>query len=69
MSTESCSTFLTTAQFAQRIGIRKTTAAGWRSRGVGPKFVRLSRRCVRYDSTAVDAWIAARERATVSTLS
>jgi predicted DNA-binding transcriptional regulator AlpA len=37
------------------------TMEGMRSRGVGPKFVRLSARCVRYRWSDVQAWLETRE--------
>jgi len=43
-----------------RLGLSVRTLRNWRVKGIGPKFVRLSRRAVRYAPADVDAWIAAR---------
>ncbi len=45
---------------AARLGLSVRTLRNWRVRGVGPRFIRLSRRAVRYAPADVDAWIAAR---------
>ena len=41
-------------------GIAQSTLRNWRCQGRGPRFIRVSRRCVRYARDEVDAWIAAR---------
>ena len=45
---------------AARLGLSVRTLRNWRVRGVGPRFIRLSRRAVRYAQADVDAWLAAR---------
>jgi predicted DNA-binding transcriptional regulator AlpA len=41
------------------IGASIATLQGWRYRGRGPKFVKISRKMVRYRRGDVDAWISA----------
>ena len=43
---------------ARRIGVLPHTLQSWRSRGTGPRFVKLSARAVRYDVRDIDAWLA-----------
>jgi len=42
------------------LNISPATLRNWRVQGLGPPFLRLSRRCVRYRSDDVDAWLAGR---------
>jgi hypothetical protein len=48
------------SQAALALGVAEGTLAGWRQRGFGPKFVRLSCRSVRYDPVELRRWLAAR---------
>jgi predicted DNA-binding transcriptional regulator AlpA len=43
---------------ATRPNLSVKTLRGWRRRGEGPPFLRLGRRSVRYELTAVDKWLA-----------
>lgn len=36
------------ASAAEFLKVSTATVAGWRSKGVGPRFIRFSSRCVRY---------------------
>jgi predicted DNA-binding transcriptional regulator AlpA len=49
---KSCRTNITgalnTAEAAEMLGIRPSTLRGWKSRRIGPPFIQLSPRCVRY---------------------
>ena len=45
------------------LGLTARTLQQWRRDGVGPAYVRVSSRCVRYDVQVLDAWMAARVRA------
>jgi len=45
---------------ADYLGIAPQTLAHWRVRGTGPKFVHLTRRCVRYSETALREWVEKR---------
>ena len=38
------------------LGVEQKTIQKWRQTGDGPKFVRLSKRCVRYSRTALIEW-------------
>ena len=44
---------------AEYIGVSPRTLEKWTQQGEVP-FVRISRRCVRYDLRAIDAWMAER---------
>lgn len=49
----------TSAEVATFLGVTATTLRGWRARGCGPAFARLSPRIVRYRSSDVVAWVKA----------
>lgn len=49
------------AEVAAHLQIPEKTLAEWRSRGVGPKYMRISR-YVRYRWRDVDEWLASRVR-------
>lgn len=49
-------------QVAHLLGVELSTIIRWRREHIGPDFVRLGHRTVRYRRSAVDAFIAARER-------
>lgn len=53
---------LSTNEVARLLGLEPRTLRAWRSRGIGPDFVRLSRQCVRYRQTDVSKYIDARAR-------
>ncbi len=38
------------------LGIQPRTLQQWRQRGVGPKYLAISRRCVKYRFCDLDAW-------------
>ncbi len=38
---------------AERFGVTTNTLAIWRHKGTGPKYVKLSRRCIRYRESAL----------------
>jgi hypothetical protein len=42
------------------LNMSPATLRNWRVNGLGPMFVRLSRRCIRYRPADVDAWLVAR---------
>lgn len=52
---------VTAADAAKVTGVPPATLATWRSRGGGPKFLKLGR-VVRYRRRALYEWMAARER-------
>lgn len=47
---------LTTQEVADLLNVRRTTLEAWRSRGGGPKFMKLGR-VVRYRRRDVDQWL------------
>lgn len=48
---------LTTNQLASLLGLKAETLARWRSLRIGPRFVRISPRCLRYRSSDISAWL------------
>lgn len=50
----------TPRQAAEYIGMSDSTLRGWRAKGKGPRFYRVSERLIRYRVKDVDAWIEAR---------
>ena len=60
MTTDS---ILDTTEAARYTGLKKATLDQWRSRGEGPKFVKLGR-AVRYRRADLDAWIESRVQTT-----
>src|SRR5215831_21018675 len=48
---------LTQQQVAARLGVSARTIEGWRARGVGPPFLRLSARAVRYRAVDLEQWL------------
>src|SRR5437870_4526623 len=49
--------FLSQREVAVRLGMSARTIEGWRARGVGPPFLRLSARAVRYRSSDLEQWL------------
>ena len=54
---------LTPRDVATRLGVEASTLAAWRRRGAGPRFVRLTQRCVRYSESEVEQFLAGRRAA------
>ena len=56
---EACGTseLLSQRQVAVRLGVSARTIEGWRARGVGPPFLRLSARAVRYRAVDLEQWL------------
>jgi len=50
---------LTEKQVAEMLGVTDRTLQSWRFKGVGPRFIRISRRCVRYEQSAIEEFIEA----------
>ena len=48
---------LISKQAAARLAVSKRTLEGWRRRGVGPPFLRLSMRAVRYRLSDLELWL------------
>jgi predicted DNA-binding transcriptional regulator AlpA len=51
---------ITEVELADWLEVSLRTLQGWRVRGGGPRYVRISSRCVRYRVSCVRAWIEAR---------
>jgi hypothetical protein len=54
--------YLTPAQAAEYLGISVDTLANWRGNQVGPAYVKLSKRAVRYQTVVLDAYMDERTR-------
>lgn len=48
---------LSQRQVAMLLGVSGRTIEGWRARGTGPPFLRLSARAVRYRSSDIEQWL------------
>lgn len=59
---------LNQSQVAEMLGVKPRTLEDWRVRGgaAGPKFIRVSPRCVRYRQGDVMEWIEARSVSSTS---
>lgn len=57
---------LTEKEVAKMTGFSIRTLQSWRTRGGGPRFVKISARCVRYRIEDVEAWIDERLRTSTS---
>ena len=57
---------LTPAEVASRLRISERTVKDWRSEGVGPPFIRLGRRRVRYALSDLNDWLELNVRLPVS---
>jgi len=53
--------YLNERQAAEKLGVTASAMQAWRLRGGGPDFVRISKRCIRYRESVIDAWAMARE--------
>jgi hypothetical protein len=51
---------LTTERAAAYLGLRPKTLEFWRYQGIGPPWLRISRRCVRYRLRDLDTWLEKR---------
>ncbi len=52
---------LTTKQIAKKFQIKPNALTIWRHRGVGPKYIKLSKRAVRYRKSDVIAFLESKE--------
>jgi len=57
---------LTTRQAADYLNFDRRTLEGWRLRGGGPRFVRISARSVRYRRSDLIRWVRERLRTSTS---
>jgi predicted DNA-binding transcriptional regulator AlpA len=51
---------------ARQLGVSLSCLEAWRYRGGGPRFVRISARCVRYRRVDLEQWIRERVRSSTS---
>jgi excisionase family DNA binding protein len=49
---------LTIPEVAELLQVSTLTLAAWRSRGEGPRYVKLGAKMVRYRRADLDAWVA-----------
>jgi hypothetical protein len=61
-----CDELLRPDAVARQLGLAKATLATWRGTGIGPKFVCLSHKTVRYQAADVELFIADRVRASTA---
>ena len=60
------SRLLSPAEVAVQLGVEASTLAAWRRRGIGPGFVRLTSRCVRYAEAEVERFLTLRRAVEVN---
>jgi predicted DNA-binding transcriptional regulator AlpA len=53
-------------ELAAKLSLAPATLRNWRVTGLGPRFVRLSARAVRYRGADVETWLSARVRRSTS---
>ena len=46
---------------AERLAVQPRSLEAWRQRGIGPRYLRYSKTCVRYRLSDIQAWVATRE--------
>jgi hypothetical protein len=51
---------------AQMLNLSPRALEAWRHRGGGPRFLRISGRCIRYRLGDLHAWLVDRERSSTS---
>ena len=57
---------LSEKEVARLTGFSVRTLQGWRWRGTGPLFIRVSARCIRYRRQDVERWLEQRLRSSTS---
>ena len=58
--------YLTEARAGEILGVNPRTLQQWRLRGGGPRYVRISSRCVRYRYRDLTQWMEDRLRSSTS---
>ena len=48
---------LTPKQVAEQLNVDRQTLYNWRKRGMGPSFVKIGYKMIRYDPVALEEWI------------
>jgi excisionase family DNA binding protein len=51
---------------ARILNVTSRALEAWRHRGGGPRYIRISGRCIRYRQADLHAWLAERERSSTS---
>jgi predicted DNA-binding transcriptional regulator AlpA len=57
---------LTEGRAAALLSVTRRTLQAWRMRGTGPRYVRISSRCVRYSYNELVTWIESRSRSSTA---
>ena len=60
------SVLLTETEAARYLGFSNRTLQSWRLRGCGPRFVKVSSRCIRYQRSELENWVTANLRSSTS---
>lgn len=55
-------------EIAEQLNVTPSCLQAWRYRGDGPPFIKISSRCVRYQSIDLQVWIDQRRCSSTSTL-
>jgi len=53
----------TPEELAERLKVTENALSIWRHNGTGPKYLRISRRAIRYSHRAVQEWLQKKESA------
>ena len=53
-------------QAADYLGLKPSTLAKWRVRGDGPRYAKLGRKIVVYETDDLDQWVAGQKRSSTS---
>lgn len=57
---------LTEIQAAKYLGLTPRALQAWRYQGYGPRFVKISGRCIRYRASDLEQWVTGRLRRSTS---
>jgi len=49
--------YINDVQAAKIIGLSKQTLRNWRYKGLGPEYIKLNSRCIRYDLKSLDRYM------------
>ncbi len=59
-------TYLNTTEAAAHLGVSRQFLEKLRHTGGGAEYIRVTKRCIRYERAALDAWMAARTATAVA---
>ncbi len=65
MMAKDSGSLLTVRQAGEALGVSKACLDGWRCRGGGPRYLKIGR-LVRYEESALAAWLESRRRVSTS---